>query len=80
MTSTHEAVLDAKLLLHTASLASERVQRLKVDRGSFDMNVFLSKLKQKKSTNKKEELKWKELYPFVSKTTVGIPRFHFMYI
>ena len=45
--STQEAALDAKLLLHAAHLTSERAQKLKVESGSFDLDDFIRKLRDR---------------------------------
>lgn len=43
--STREAALDARLLLHTTRLASERVHQLKLDTSSFDKEEFMRRLR-----------------------------------
>jgi hypothetical protein len=40
--STHEAQLDAKLLLQTSSLTSQRAQKVKLEQGSWDLTEFLN--------------------------------------
>jgi hypothetical protein len=42
--STHEAQLDAKLLLQTSSLTSQRAQKVKLEQGSWDLTEFLNAL------------------------------------
>ena len=40
--STHEAQLDAKLLLHTSSLTTQRAQKVQLEQGSWDLTEFLN--------------------------------------
>ncbi|KAI8925050.1 Nse4 C-terminal-domain-containing protein [Entophlyctis helioformis] len=47
--TTQDAALDSKALLHLAELSAQKIQRLKLDGGSFDLDDFVSKLADKLS-------------------------------
>ena len=54
--STHEAQLDAKLLLHTSALTSQKAQKVKLEQGSWDLTEFLAALSMKLNSGSQVKL------------------------
>ncbi len=79
--STQEAALDAKLLLHTAHLGSERAQKLKVERGSFQLHTFIAHVRDVIESGASERgLNWEALTRKASRALLRPACPGFMYI
>jgi hypothetical protein len=80
--STREAALDARLLLHTTRLASERVHQLKLDTSSFDREEFMRRLRERlyvpRGTAGEGKMNWAALKPAVTKALIRAPSIGFM--
>ena len=78
--STQEAALDAKLLLHTAHLGSERAQKLKVERGSFDLHEFIGHVRDRlESGSTPRGLNWSSVSKQVARALAQSACPSFMY-
>ncbi len=75
--STHEAQLDAKLLLHTSALTSQKAQKVKLEQGTWDLSEFLAALSKK--LNSGSQLSLHNLHQDVVNSWCAPPSLAFMY-
>lgn len=74
--STHEAQLDAKLLLHTSSLTSQRAQKVKLEQGTWDLTEFLTAVS--KLTERGSNASLNSLHDHALNTSLAPPAMSFM--
>ncbi|CAB4409846.1 unnamed protein product [Rhizophagus irregularis] len=83
--NTHEATLDARLLVLTCNLGVQRARRMKLDNNSFDIDSYISKLitfmggrQMDNDSDEHLELNWEAVGRLASRFTNRVPTSDFM--
>ena len=78
--TTQDAALDSKALLSFAELQSQKVQKLKIDSGAFDMDEFMRRTIAKMTVDGRTDLNWLALASNALKATSHVTIHGFLYI
>lgn len=83
--NTHEATLDARLLVMTCNLGVQRARRMKLDSNSFDIDSYISKLitymggrQMDNDSDEYLELNWEAVGRLATRFTNRVPTSDFM--
>ncbi|KAG0303156.1 nuclear protein [Dissophora globulifera] len=79
---THEATLDAKLLVMSADLGMQKAKHLRMGQGGFDETEYLSRLVNKMGghdiDNEQQDMDWSKIGRMALKWTQKVPSMDFM--
>ncbi|KAK3822842.1 MAG: Nse4 C-terminal-domain-containing protein [Benniella sp.] len=82
VSGTHEATLDAKLLVISADLGLQKARHLRMGQGGFDETEYISKLISKMGShdvgNEQQSLNWSNIGRIATKWTRKVPTMDFM--